>query len=162
MSDGYYVKVDSKRVLERLALVRDALSSRPDAAYAAIRDTMTQRVMNRFATKTDPSGVQWANWKPATQYARSFEGGVAYKSGPVSLLEHTGALKASFFAKTVGGVVRAGFTVPYAAAFETGTNRMVDRRILTDGAGQLSQGDRIAIGLAVRRAVISSLDKFLQ
>lgn len=163
--DGYRIDVDTGRVPERLALMR-RLFGRPNSVYKAVRDTMEKRVLARFATKTSPEGKTWARWAPSTAAARAKEGGSAYKSGPVSLLEHTGAMKRSFFAKTVGGTVRVGFGVSYAQFHETGIPKseshpgMPARPVLTTARGtQLARSDRIAVGIAVRRAIDASLDK---
>lgn len=165
---GYRVEIDSRRILERLNLVRTVIEKPPRTVYDALRQTMKHRVDERFAKKRDPDGIRWKNWAPSTAADREEEGGVAYKSGRISLLQYTGAMQGSFFAKTRGGIVSVGFGVPYAKYHETGTRKkgsnqehMPARRVLTDGQGRLSKQDRISAGLAVRQAVIKSLDRYL-
>lgn len=164
MADGFYIEVQPGQTRQRMELAR-AVFGRPSRVQEAVRNTMERRGKQRLATKTDPNGKRWQDWAPSTAAERKKEGGVAYKSGPVSLLEHTGAMKRSFYARTVGGVVRVGFDVPYAAAFESGVTPsrkhpgMPARPVLTDGKGGLGQGDSIAVGLAVRRSIEESLDK---
>lgn len=161
MADGFSVKVDSRGTLQKLRLAKDFFG-RPDRAYKAGRDKLAERVDRAFKTKQSPSKAVWADWADSTKAQRQKEGGVAYKSGPVSLLEHTGAMKASFFAETRGGVIRAGFRVPYAVFHEEGTDDMPARQILTDGRGGLAQSHRIAVGIAVRQAVQQTMDQIFR
>lgn len=161
MADGFSVRVDSRGTLQKLRLAKDFFG-RPDRAYKAGRDKLKERVDYAFKTKQDPNKSIWADWADTTKAMRSKEGGVAYKAGPVSLLEHTGAMRDSFFAETRGGVIRAGFRVPYAVFHEEGTEDMPARRILTDGNGSLARSHRIAVGIAVRQAIQQTMDEIFR
>lgn len=161
MADKFTVKVDSRGTVQKLRLARDFFG-RPNRAYKRGGDKLKERVDFSRRTKQDPEKAVWADWAPMTQAIRAKEGGVAYKAGPVSLLEHTGAMFNSFFVEVRDGVIRAGFRVPYARFHEEGTEDMPARRILTDGKGGLARSHRIAVGIAVRQAVQETMDQILR
>jgi phage gpG-like protein len=89
------------------------------AAAGAIRDTVEILVDERFDARADTAGVPWAPRKPPT--------------GTWPILEKSGRMRKSYHvtANTTG--VSVTNSKPYAGYHQTGTERMVARKVLPDG-----------------------------
>lgn len=143
----------------KLDQLREILGGRrPDRVTTAIRDALLRRAGASFDTKTAPNGKRWRDWAKSTAAGKALVPGASpYKPGPVSLLEETGAMRASLFAKTVRGRVEIGFNAPYASFHETGTRNMPARRVLTDDGKTLARSHRISAGIAAKKAIDKTL-----
>ena len=96
----------------------------------AIGSKLESNIRNRFATKTDPNGENWAAWMPSTVESYPFAGSVAAaKDGPgnANLLDRYGTMLGSLSYQSDPKSVRIGFAHPYATYHEFGTKHM-DRR----------------------------------
>jgi phage gpG-like protein len=121
----------------------------------------------RFDTKRDPAGNAWAPLRPATidiyESDWFIERNPAFKGGiPGDLLERTRQLRASLAYNSGADFVevgtsrkvgRKGWQVGFL--METGTERMVPRRILTKDpkTGELGAGDQADVLAIVNAAV---------
>ena len=153
----FSIDIETNRVPERLSLLR-GLFQRPTDALDSVARTMRERVLERFNTKTAPSGRKWAKWAPSTAAAR-----IRPDAIHGTLLERTGALKRSFVARPEGtSSLRVGFSVSYAEFHEKGAPGMPARPLLTvDRGTRLSKRDSVAVSLAVERAVSAALARVL-
>ena len=109
-----------------------------EPTLAQIGGMLESRVNLRFDTKTDPDGKPWRPWQPATAKARAEE-----RRG--TLLEYTGAMRASLRWNLEKHTLTVGFGVDYVKRHEQAKNPNRLRRILTDSAGQISAGDEAAV-----------------
>lgn len=109
-------------------------------AFAAIGQEMEARVSARFETESDPSGIPWAPWAPAT--VASYP-----PSGNRRILDRYGDMLNSLNHQVDGNAVRIGFGTQYAAYHEWGTETMPRRGLLMEDpdAGTLSDGDEVAV-----------------
>lgn len=117
------IEIDSRSVMDALnELMRRGQDMRP--VMDAIGQRMEGRVSGRFESKTDPSGLPWAPWKPST---------LKYypEGGNGTLLDRTGDML-----KGIGHIfdahsVTIGFDMPYALYHEYGTKHMERRGMLS-------------------------------
>ncbi|MCK6396066.1 phage virion morphogenesis protein [Zoogloea sp.] len=109
-------------------------------AMAGIGMELENRVRNRFDSRTDPNGAQWAAWSPST--VESYP-----KDAHRKLLDRYGDMMASLNYQADAESVAIGFGQPYATYHEFGTTRMPRRGLLTADpeAGTLAPADEQAI-----------------
>ena len=125
-----------REVLDRLLAVTDDLSP----VMSAIGMEMENRVRARFETQSDPLGVAWAPWRPAT--VKTYP-----KDGNRRLLDRFGDLLGGASHQFDSHSVTIGFNQEYAAYHEFGTRKMVSRGLLVANpdAGTLGPDDEQSI-----------------
>lgn len=133
------VTVDSaalKEVLARLYAATDDLSP----VMSALGMEMENRVRERFETMSDPLGVAWSPWKPAT--VKSYP-----KGGNKRLLDRFGDLLGGASHQFDSHSATIGFNQEYAAYHEWGTKHMVSRGLLfaNPDSGTLAPDDEAAL-----------------
>lgn len=133
------VTVDSralKAVLDRLYAITDDLSP----VMSALGMEMESRVSGRFETETDPLGVKWLPWKPATEKRYP-------KGGNRKLLDCFGDMLGSLNHTVDDHSATVGFGDPKAAYHEWGTKHMDRRGLLfaDPDAGTLAPDDEAAL-----------------
>lgn len=137
MSDGFSIELDDAALIARLNAAVQQLA-RPRRLMNSIGAIMERNVNLRFDTKTDPNGQPWAPLAPSTRAKydqedltinrRTFEATIKRKG---SLLERTGAMRASLTHNAGDDFMEVGFGDFVAQFHETGTARMPDRGLLT-------------------------------
>ena len=115
-----------------------------------IGGTLENRVLNRFQTRTDPSGVHWAPWRESTLESYPFPGTpAAAVDGPGNgrLLDRYGTMIASLNYQADSHSVTVGFGQPYAVFHEFGTRHMARRGMLMADpeSGQLGTEDEALV-----------------
>jgi phage virion morphogenesis protein len=120
-----------------------------------IGSVLESRVQQRFDFKRDPSGKQWASWKPSTAQRRAKEGRgeLLWHGGPKS--QH---LRESLSYRVTDNAVVIGFGADYAIYHEFGTKHMARRGLLTANpqTGSLGADDRAAV-LSVTQQYLEEL-----
>lgn len=98
------------------------------------------RVSSRFESRTDPRGMSWAPWAPAT--LKNYP-----DDGNRRLLDRYGDMLGSLTHDADAASVRVGFGQPYAAFHEWGTKHMPRRGLLfaDPDSGTLAEGDEMAV-----------------
>lgn len=131
-ADSAELDAVARRLLARLGNLRPAM--------AGIGMELENRVRNRFESRTDPAGEQWAGWAPRTKLTYP-------KDGHHKLLDRYGDMLGSLNYQADAQSVSVGFGQPYATYHEFGTSRMPRRGLLTADpkAGTLATADEQAI-----------------
>lgn len=123
-------------VLQRLL----ARTSDLRPAMAGIGMELENRIRDRIDTQTDPAGRAWIGWADSTiaRYPQD---------GHRRVLDRYGDMIRSLSYRADSSSVSVGFSQPYAAFHEFGTQRMPRRGLLTidPERGQLAPGDEQAI-----------------
>ena len=119
---------------------------------SAIGMEMENRVRGRFETQSDPLGIPWAPWKPAT--VKTYPQG-----GSGKLLDRFGDMLAGSSHTSDSTSATVGFDRPYAAYHEFGTDKMVRRGLLfaDPEAGTLAPDDERAVIDIVMHALDAAL-----
>ncbi|BBL69747.1 phage virion morphogenesis protein [Methylogaea oryzae] len=152
---GVTFDIDDRQVLAAL----DRLVKRghdPKPALDDIGNLLESRVHQRFDTKTDPGGVPWEHWKPATVKRHTDKEGGSIGT----LLIMSGAMEQSLSHEVRSRSVAVGFGVEYAAYHEVGTKHMERRGLLTADpeAGTLGDGDQRGVMEILRRFYSSAIE----
>lgn len=102
--------------------------------------TLENRISGRFETRTDPNGVSWAPWRPAT---------LKYypEDGNRKLLDRYGDMLRGLSHEADSTSVRVGFDKFYSTFHEWGTTHMERRGLLyaDPDAGTLAPDDEAAV-----------------
>jgi phage virion morphogenesis protein len=125
-----------RTVLDSLLTVMNDLSP----VMSEIGMEFENRVRGRFETQSDPDGVPWTPWKPAT--LKSYP-----KNGNRRLLNREGDLLRSLNHHFDSTSAEIGFGDPKAAFHEWGTEHMERRGMLFDDpdAGTIAPGDEVML-----------------
>lgn len=119
---------------------------------SAIGMKMENRVRGRFETQSDPLGVSWEPWKPAT--VKTYP-----KGGRGSILDRFGDMLAGSSHESDSTSATIGFDRPYATYHEFGTENMVRRGLLfaDPEAGTLAPDDERAVIDIIMHALNAAL-----
>lgn len=133
------VDIDSRPVqdvLSRLLAVANDLTPAMDSIGMALES----RISERFETTSDPTGQDWAPWRPSTRESYP-------KDGNGTVLDRYGDMLASLSHDATADSTTIGFGQPYAAYHEFGTRAMVRRGLLFDDplARTLAPADEAAV-----------------
>ncbi len=125
-----------KDVLDRLYEITDDLSP----VMSALGKEMEDRVSGRFETQSDPLGIAWAPWRPAT--VKTYPNG-----GNRRVLDRLGDMLDSLNHTFDDHSATVGFGQPYAMFHEFGTRHMDRRGLLfaDPDAGTLAPDDEAAL-----------------
>ena len=151
------ITVDDSAVRAHLQRLNKALGNM-EPVMDAIGARLEAQVRNRFATRTDPEGQAWAQWRPATVEGYPYPGSpAAAKDGPgnARLLDRYGTMLDSLNFDATADSVRVGFGQPYATYHEHGTQHMERRGML------LADPDQGTLGKEDEAAVLDVLDVWL-
>ncbi len=146
------VTVDSRPlniVLDRLYAVTNDMSP----IMSAFGMEMESRISGRFETETDPLGVKWLPWKPATEKRYP-------KGGNRRLLDCFGDMLGSLNHSFDDHSATIGFGDPKAAYHEWGTKKMERRGLLfaDPDASTLAPDDELALIDIVMHALEAAAD----
>ena len=119
---------------------------------SAIGVEMEKRVRGRFETHSDPLGVAWEPWRPAT--VKTYP-----KAGRGRMLDRFGDMLAGSSHESDSTSATIGFDRPYATYHEFGTENMVRRGLLfaDPEAGTLAPDDEQAVIDIIMDALNSAL-----
>lgn len=135
-------------VLDRLRKTTDDLSP----VMSAIGMEMENRVRGRFETQTDPFGIAWEPWRPATVQTYP-------KDGHGRMLDRYGDMLGGSSHTFDATSATIGFNQPYATYHEFGTANMARRGLLfaDPEAGTLAPDDEQAVIDIVMDAITKAL-----
>lgn len=127
----------------------DLTPAMQDIAYA-----IEQNVRQRFETRSDPNGQQWAPWADSTRKTYPWHG-KRNRQGPgrEKILQRYGSMLDSLSSAGDKTTAVVGFGAPYAVYHEMGTRKMPRRGMLTanPAVGKLGEKDqRTALDIVKR------------
>ncbi|GHU08355.1 hypothetical protein AGMMS50225_06840 [Betaproteobacteria bacterium] len=146
------VRFESSDLVQKLNSLSEALDD-TTPVMQDIGALIKGRVSDRFETESDPRGIPWAPWAPATKKTYP-------KDGNRRILDRRGDMLDSLSWETDRNSVTVGFGAPYAAYHEFGTTRMPRRSLLFDNpeTGTLTPDDEAAIENIITGYLRSALD----
>ena len=151
------ITVDDSAFRAHLQRLNKALGNM-EPVMDAIGTRLETQVRNRFATRTDPEGQAWAQWRPATVEGYPYPGSpAAAKDGPgnARLLDRYGTMLELLSYDANANSVRVGFAHDYSTYHEFGTKHMERRGML------MADPDQGTLGKEDEAAVLDVLDVWL-
>ena len=139
------ISVEDRAVAAYLQQLQDRLSDLTPV-MSEIGAALEGNILQRFETRTDPSGAAWKPWAPNTRegypFAKSKSAtGVKYGAGNARLLDRYGTMLQSLNHQADGHSVTIGFATDYAVFHEYGTQNMPRRGMLMADPDQGSLGE---------------------
>lgn len=139
------ISVEDRAVAAYLQQLQDRLSDLTPV-MSEIGAALEGNILQRFETRTDPSGAAWKPWAPSTRegypFAKSKSASRAkYGAGNARLLDRYGTMLQSLNHQADGHSVTIGFATDYAAFHEYGTQNMPRRGMLMADPDQGTLGE---------------------
>jgi len=144
------IKVDDKAFRASLDRLYKGLGNLTPVMQG-IGQALESKVSERFETRTDPNGKNWAPWASSTIEGYPFPGSPAGAgkegAGNARLLDRYGKMLGGLSHQATATSVRVGFDEAYSAYHEFGSADMPRRGLLfaNPDEGTLGAGDKVAV-----------------